>query len=277
MWQMMPKREGPIELGQTTLDRAEADMDRRRFKRGGPLRGLQSFGVTRRRFIRLASFLMLILGACVARAEQAGEGPAPEPGDVYLPSSRVYIFVGKTGFGHEHGVEGRLKAGALKLGAEKDAGELVFDMKTFVADGTAARRYVGLEGTTDAGTRAAVTKNMLSKDVLDVGRYPTAKFEIESAVATNRKTAKGLPLYQLRGKFTLHGRTRPLEVLAEVEQVRGWLHVRGSFGILQTAFGITPYSKAFGAVGVTDELKIYGDFFVAPSTQVDLAGIPEHS
>ena len=38
-----------------------------------------------------------------------------EVGDIYLPNSRVYVFVGKTGFGHEHGVIGKLKQGRVNL------------------------------------------------------------------------------------------------------------------------------------------------------------------
>jgi hypothetical protein len=32
---------------------------------------------------------------------------------------------------------------------------------------------------------------------------------------------------------------------------------------LQTQFGITPYSKAFGAIGVADKLTIYGEIHIA--------------
>ena len=74
---------------------------------------------------------------------------------------------------------------------------------------------------------------------------------------------RGLPQYQLDGDFTLHGVTRPIRVVADVEEANGWLHLRGGFSILQTQFGMTPYTKAFGAVGVTDRLDIWGDLWVA--------------
>lgn len=67
------------------------------------------------------------------------------------------------------------------------------------------------------------------------------------------------------GQFTLRGTKRSLSFVTEVEQARGWFHVRGSFTIKQSDFGITPYSKVFGAIGVADELKIYGDLYVAPT------------
>lgn len=198
----------------------------------------------------------------------------PKPGEVETEHSRVYVFVDKTGLGHQHGVEARLVSGTLALGTTENAGRLVFDMKSFDADTDQARKYVGLSGSTDPGTRSAVNANMRGSAILDVTRYPTAAFDITSAAATGQQGPKGLPIYSLQGQFTLHGKTRPLAVNVEVEQVRGWLHVRGNFVIRQTDFGITPYSKAFGAIGVADPLRIFGDLFVAPTDNVASAGIP---
>ena len=200
----------------------------------------------------------------------------PKPADVQTQASRVYVFVDKTGLGHQHGVEAKLSASHLILGAEQQAGTLVFDMTSFSADTAAARKYVGLSGTTDASTRGAVNTNMRGAAVLNVRKYPTATFEIESAKPTGKASSRGLPFYQLKGNFTLHGTTRPLVFLADVEQRSGWLHVRGSFPIKQTSFGIKPYSKAFGAIGVTDQLKIFGDLYVAPTEQIAMSEIPSH-
>jgi len=197
-----------------------------------------------------------------------------QPADVQTEASRVYVFVEKTGLGHQHGVEARLLKSSLVLGATQDAGKLVFDMKSFDADTAAARKYVGLTGTTDAKTRTAVNENMKGSAVLDVGRYPTATFDVTSATATGQSSTKGLPLYKLSGMFTLHGKQRPLSFVTEVEQARGWLHIKGMFSIKQTDYGIEPYSKVLGAVGVADELRIYGDLFVAPTQHVVMQSIP---
>ncbi|MBL8814130.1 MAG: YceI family protein [Planctomycetaceae bacterium] len=187
-----------------------------------------------------------------------------EPTQVSVAQSRVYTFVGKTGFGHDHGVEGKLKSGNLRLGATEDAGELVFDMTSFDADTDAARRYVGLNGSTDASTRQQVNANMRGDTILAVRRYPTATFAIASAKDLGKKSRDGHPQYELDGKFTLHGTTRPLKLTVTVQKTKeGMDRVRGSFSILQTHYGITPFSKALGAVGVTDKLTIHGDILVA--------------
>lgn len=211
-----------------------------------------------------------------AAASDAATAQIVRPGDVNLQVSRVYVFVDKTGFGHQHAVEGRIASGRLRLGASESAGMLVFDMTSFNADTEAARRYIGLKGSTDASTRSKVTKNMRSADVLDVTRYPTATFTIDSALALGKQSASGRPLFELRGKFTLHGTERPIRVSAEVEQARGWLHVRGHFPIQQSAYGIEPYSTALGAIGVADRLEIHGDLWIAPTDLVALESIPEH-
>lgn len=230
-----------------------------------------------RAFVAAALFVGLLSVQPFGFAQEAPTATSPskpKPGEVEVEHSRVYVFVDKTGLGHQHGVEARLVSGTLALGATENAGRLVFDMKSFDADTDRARQYVGLSGSTDPGTRSAVNTNMRGSAILDVNRYPTAAFDISSAAATGRQGPQGLPIYSLQGRFTLHGKTRPLAIDVEAEQVRGWWHVRGNFVIRQTDFGITPYSKAFGAIGVADPLRIFGDLFVAPTDSVASAGIP---
>jgi polyisoprenoid-binding protein YceI len=218
----------------------------------------------------------VLLAANSTLADQTAGQSAPkyQPGDVHTEASRVYVRVEKTGLGHRHGVEARLDHCNLALGADHQAGQLVFDMSSFDADTAAARKYVGLEGTSDAATRSSVNANMRGPDVLNVGRFPTATFQVDSATATGRTGLAGLPTYRLNGDFTLHGKTRPLSVIVEVEQARGWLHLRGSFTLKQSSFGIKPYSKAFGAIGVADDLQVFGDVYVAPTQRVAISEIP---
>ena len=58
--------------------------------------------------------------------------------------------------------------------------------------------------------------------------------------------------------------TRCIEILCDLEEKDGWHHVRSGFRILQADYGIKPFSKILGAVGVTDELIIYGDLWLVP-------------
>lgn len=206
-----------------------------------------------------------------ANSQQAALGtPRPQTlaksyaaGDVDLERSRVYIYVDKTGLGHEHAVAGRLQSGRVELGRAQQAGELVFDMAHFTADTDDARQYLGLDGSSDPSTRRKVTENMLGSAVLDVAHFPTASYRITAVRDTGKQTQRQAPIFEFAGVFTLHGVARPLTFLVEVEQNERGTRLRGSFPIRQTDFGITPFSKAFGAIGVADQLKIYGDVLIA--------------
>lgn len=211
-------------------------------------------------------FWLMIMCLSVIASESAAAAPAFSPtlvpGDVHPGNSRVYIRVEKTGFGHVHGVVGLLSGGRIELDAEKDAGQLQFDMSSFLADVPYARKYLGVEGETDADTQREVTANMLGPEVLDVKRFPTAAFDVASTRKTNQASRQGHPLYEFIGEFTLHGVKRPLRFLAEVEQGNGFVRIRGQFPLRQSEFGIKPLRKALGAVGVADDLMVHGDIIV---------------
>jgi polyisoprenoid-binding protein YceI len=225
------------------------------------------FGI--RSVVSLFLFAIPLAGSMAAQdAGKSEPGNPPRPGTVELEHSRVYALVGKVGLGHEHGVVGRLKSGNITWTSKSQTGNLgslVFDMTSFNADTPEARKYVGLEGTTDESTMSQVYANMRSSQVLDVQRHPEAIFalkeiELVDPAADTEGKVKGV----LRGDFTLHGVTRPVEVQTLVDQVNGWWHLRGAFRIRQTDFGIQPYTKLLGAIGVADVLTIYGDLYIAP-------------
>lgn len=188
----------------------------------------------------------------------------PKELKVDLKTSRVYILVDKVRLGHAHGVEGNLKNGKLKLDAKSDAGQIVFDMATFAADTDKARKHVGLEGETDSETQEKVNENLRGPKVLDVKEFPTATFDIESSLATGKQSADKHPLYELKGRFTLHGTTLPLTVVAEARPAEKSTRLSGKFKVLQTDYGIKPYSAVLGAVAVADQLTIWGEIDLKP-------------
>jgi polyisoprenoid-binding protein YceI len=201
----------------------------------------------------------------VAQTAQISPAPAAAPpaaGDVDLATSRVYVFVGKTGLGHNHAVAGLLQAGRVLIGAGDQAGVLVFDMRSFAADTVEARKALGLPGETDPSTQQQVQANMTGPDVLNVAQHPSATFQIRSALSAKQQTPGRPPVYELAGAFTLHGVTREVMIPVEVEQRGEWLRLRGMFVIKQTDFGMKPYKKLGGVVGVADELRITGDILV---------------
>ena len=218
----------------------------------------------------VTGFCLVVLLVSYAPAQESSSSteiaPGVKSGQVELSVSRVYVRVGKVGLGHEHAASCKLASSTLRLtpDASGSFGTLVFDMKSFEADSDASRKYVGLPGSTDDDTKKKVNQNLLGKEVLDVEKYPTATFVAKNVTKLEEVSKRGLPKYKFAGDFTLHGTTKPIEFAADVEVVKGWNHIRGGFAILQTEYGMKPYTTMLGAVGVADRLAIYGDLIVAP-------------
>lgn len=183
---------------------------------------------------------------------------------VNTTSSHVYARVNTaTRLGHVHGIEGKLAAGSLELGG---AGDLVFDITSFVADTPEAREYVGLEPKFSRSDAKKVQANMLGSDVLDAAQFPKAVYTARSIRPLDGQQAGHPGHYQFDGQFTLHGVSRPLQFNAEAKQTDkpGALHVIGSFTINQTDYGIQPYSALGGFIKVADQLTIWGDLILLP-------------
>jgi polyisoprenoid-binding protein YceI len=220
----------------------------------------------------VVSIVALALGTDGQRSVRAaGDTPPPRtrsaPFEVDIEASRVYVKVGAAGrLGHEHGVEGRLASGKVEMGG---AGELVFDMRSFVADLPDARGHVNLKGTVSNSDQKKITSTMLGASVLDVAHHPKATYKIASVVPVEGQAPGEPGGYRLEGEFTLHGVTSRLSVPATVERTTtpGRFRLRGSFAIEQSRFGITPYSTLGGLASVLDRLEIAGDIVLRSSVR----------
>lgn len=197
-------------------------------------------------------------------AEPPASAQAP-PEKIDVANSRVYVYVPKKGGGHNHGIEGKLSAGNIRLGQAAGAGEMTFDLKAFQADTDEARKYVGLEPDFDTDDRVSVTTSMLGTLVLDTAQFATAKFTIASVKPVLLAVGVAGTAYQFEGDLELHGVKKKVSFVAGAEAIEGGkTRIRGQFSLKQTDFGIKPFSKFFGAVGVADEIKVSGDIYLAP-------------
>jgi hypothetical protein len=198
-----------------------------------------------------------------AQSKRAPNQPTPQPAPngptlmVDTEDSRSFIKVTRSNrLGHDHGVEGKLSYGKLVLGS---GGKLIFDMRSFNADTPRARKYVGLDA--DFADASKVTNKMRSMQVLDVQRFPQAVYDINSLKPADNQVVGAVGRYMLDGQFTLHGRNRRLQLLTELRgtDAPGVFRMTGWFKIMQTDYGIKPFSVMVGTVGIEDELTIYGD------------------
>ena len=211
---------------------------------------------------RVAS--VVVAFCCGVVAAPLAQAQAP-PEKIDVQDSRVYVYVAKKGGGHNHGIEGKLSAGTVRLGQAAGAGEMTFDLKAFQADTEAARKYVGLDPEFDTDDRVSVTTTMLGTAVLDVAQFATARFTLDSAKPVIGAIGITGKAYQFEGEFELHGVKKKVSFVAGAETLEGGrTRIRGRLPLKQTDFSIKPFTKFFGAVGVADEVVVHGDIYLAP-------------
>lgn len=101
---------------------------------------------------------------------------------------------------------------------------------------------------------AKVEDQVRSPSVLDVERYPQVLFTATRFVVTSAK-ADAMD-GTLTGDLELHGLRRELTFPVHVELSDGTLLATGEVRFPQSAFGIKPYRKALGPIGVQDEVTV---------------------
>jgi polyisoprenoid-binding protein YceI len=186
--------------------------------------------------------LVVVLLAPVVRA-------APRVYTLEAAHSRLTVHVGKAGLfgfaGHEHEVV----AGALRGTATFDPVRPLQASVDLTFDAGALRVLGQGEPPEDV---PQVQAAMVGPTCLDAGRFPTVRFVSRSVTGAAGPNGGDLAL---RGELTLHGVTRPLTIRVHLDVSGQTLEATGSTMLQQTAFGITPISKA-GVVKVKDELTL---------------------
>ena len=160
-------------------------------------------------------------------------------------NSRLLIHVSKSGvfsgFADNHEVEARIVEGTL----DETSGRLRLSIDS--------RQMRVLDPQLPADKRQQVQDRMLGPEVLDSSRFPEITFESTHVERGPQGTVT------VDGRLSLHGVTKPLSVVAHLENRR----YTGKFTLKQRSFGITPVSIAGGTVKVKDELVI--EFEIATS------------
>lgn len=208
-----------------------------------------------------------LLTACpkpVRPPERAPAAPTPPAEvrdaaiyDVDPQQSALHVLVFRGGalarLGHNHVMSVRGLKGRLWLHATtaKSGFDVSFPVAQMLVDDPEARRAAGSDFPPDVpeADREGTRRNMLRAEVLDAERYPTITLK-----SVNIAGSRANP--QATARVTLRDVSRDVSLRPAVSVEADRVMVRGEFDLLQSDFGIKPFSAALGALTVQDRLHV---------------------
>jgi polyisoprenoid-binding protein YceI len=166
---------------------------------------------------------------------------------------RVYRAGRLARLGHNHVITSATETGyAWTSGAPATSGfELRVPVAELVVDDPAARAAAGEDfpGALPDSAREGTRRNMLRPEVLDGERYPQIVVRADSLGGT-------WEVPTVTANVTLRDQTRRIDVPLDIARESAAIVARGTFSILQSDFGITPFSVGGGAIQVADAVEI---------------------
>lgn len=172
------------------------------------------------------------------------------------PSGHLLVKTGRSGLGSRAGHDLTLEAvdwNAQVTVATADPGRSSVMLEAMVNSLEARSGSGGIKPLTDSD-RADIRGNIRSK-ILHSDRYPTITF-------TSTGISGSAESLEIAGELTVMDRTGPLVATATVTPDG---HVTGSATVVQTRWGITPYSAFFGALKLADEVRVELDGPLEPA------------
>jgi hypothetical protein len=190
--------------------------------------------------------------------------PAPPPAEagatVYQIDPRasvLHIFVYRGGtfarLGHNHVMTSKSLTGRVWLRSPFPASgfELSFPVADLIVDDADARRAAGSDFPPEiaASDKEGTRKNMLRKEVLDAETYPNVTVKSATVVGS-------LQAPKITARITIKDASKEVVVPTDIVVNGDRLTASGEFDLLQTDFGMKPFSVALGALEVQDRLHV---------------------
>lgn len=190
--------------------------------------------------------------------------PAPAPSaqgaafyEVNPQASSVRILVFRGGalarLGHNHVMSVHRLRGRVWThpSLAKSGFDFSFPVGELIVDDPQARRAAGRDFPPDVSEkdREGTRKNMLSADVLNADQFPQISIRSVSISGDARKPS-------VVARITLRGTSRDVTLTPAVSIENARFTATGEFDLLQSDFGIKPFTAALGALAVQDRLRV---------------------
>jgi polyisoprenoid-binding protein YceI len=172
-------------------------------------------------------------------------------------NSTVSILVYRAGtlarFGHNHVMTANQLAGQVWVNPEfeKSGFDISFQVADLIVDDADARRAAGSDFPPEIAQadKDATRSNMLKAEVLDAERFPEIRVQATSVRGT-------LAAPKVVVGISIKGDRREIEIPISLSVESSRLSAHGEFDILQSEFGIKPFSVGLGTLQVQDRLHI---------------------
>lgn len=153
--------------------------------------------------------------------------------------------------GHSHIIGGAVVSGRVVTGSNSANArlDLKIDTTLLEVDKPEWRRAEGLEPVLDADAIEGTRSNMRGEQVLDVAQHPEIRIR-----STAVRGPDWMPVVTAR--IRLRDVVREVEVPVAVVRSGQRLQAIGRFELLQSDFGIEPFSAAGGTLRVSDRMQI---------------------
>jgi polyisoprenoid-binding protein YceI len=172
-------------------------------------------------------------------------------------ASSVHILVYRAGalarFGHNHVMSVRDLSGRIWTHASlsRSGFDLAFPVNQIVVDDPQARLAEGDDFLSEVSqsNRDGTRRNMLRSDLLDAAHYPQVRLRSVRMTGSAQQP-------QMVVRITVRNVSHDVAVSAAVKLAGNRITVTGEFDVLQTQFGIKPFTAALGTLAVQDKLHI---------------------
>jgi polyisoprenoid-binding protein YceI len=229
------------------------------------------------------SALLLLVTACAQaplRDEPPSDRSSQPPTDlagaqIYTLDpqvSQIHILVYRGGtlarLGHNHVISSKSLHGRAWVHSDfqRSGFEVTLPIATLIIDDPATRALHGEQFATEVAQKDidGTRRNLMRPEVLDGEQFPEIKL-VASRVSGTVKTP------QVSAHVTIRGVTREIPIPLDLKVQQDHLIATGEFDLLQTDFGIKPFSIALGALQVLDELHVTYRLVATRNASTDVA------